>query len=91
MEPVVDPTRREVSTDRTVDATVDVRIYAGYRGDVPAGVGHHVRKAVRLQMGPNGLAHVGPDGEEDALAFVVAGAIGVRFSEVAGSDGPVDR
>ena len=42
-------------------------------------------------MGSNGLAHLGPDGEEHALALVVAGSAGVGLAEVAGHDGPVDR
>ena len=40
------------------------------------------------------MAHVrpgrGPDGEQHALAFVVAGAVGVGLTEVAGGDRPVD-
>ena len=39
------------------------------------------------------LCHVaadfGPDGEEGALAFVVAGAVGVGFAKVARDDGAV--
>jgi len=31
-----------------------------------------------------------PDRKKDALTFVVAGAVGVRFAEVAGSDRTVD-
>lgn len=35
-------------------------------------------------------AHFGPDGEEHALAFVVASAVLVGLAEVAGLDRPVD-
>ena len=42
-------------------------------------------------MGADGLAHIGPDGEQDALALVVAGTVGVGLTEVAGGDGAVDR
>ena len=41
-------------------------------------------------MGADGLADVGPDGQQDALALVVAGAVGVGLAEVAGGDGAVD-
>ena len=37
------------------------------------------------------LADLGPDGEQDALALVVAGAAGVGLAEVAGHDRAVDR
>ena len=33
--------------------------------------------------------HIGPHGQEDALPFVVAGAVGMGLAEVAGGDGPV--
>ena len=36
------------------------------------------------------LADVGPDGQQHALALVVAGAVGVGLAEVAGGDGAVD-
>ena len=35
------------------------------------------------------LADVGPHGQQDALALVLAGAVLVGASEVAGHDGPV--
>jgi len=41
-------------------------------------------------VGADGLADVGPDGQEDALALVVAGAVLVGLTEVAGGDGSVD-
>ena len=41
-------------------------------------------------MGADGLADVGPDGQEDALAFVVAGTIGMGLAEVSGRDGAVN-
>ena len=37
------------------------------------------------------VADVGPDGQQHALALVVAGAVLVRLAEVADDDGPVDR
>ncbi len=37
------------------------------------------------------LADVGPHGQQHALTFVVAGAVGVGLAEVAGDDGAVDR
>ena len=54
------------------------------------GPGHHVGQAVGLQMGTDRLPDVGPDGQQDALALVVAGAVRVGLSEVAGGDGAVD-
>ncbi len=60
-------------------------------GDVPLGPGHHVGQAVALQVGADRLADVGPDGQQDALALVVAGAVLVGLPEVAGGDGAVDR
>ena len=42
-------------------------------------------------MLPHVLAHLGPQGEQDALAFVVAGAVGVGLAEVAGHDRALDR
>ena len=42
-------------------------------------------------MGADGLADVGPDGQQDALAFVVAGPVGMGLAEVSGGDGAVDR
>ena len=42
-------------------------------------------RAVRSHV----LAHFGPDVEEDALSFVVAGAVLVGLAEVAGGDRPV--
>lgn len=36
------------------------------------------------------LPDIGPHGEEDALAFVVAGAVLVRQPEIAGDDRTVD-
>ena len=41
-------------------------------------------------MGADGLADVGPDGQQDALALVVAGPVGVGLAEVAGGDRAVD-
>ena len=59
-------------------------------GHVALGPGHHVGQAEGLQVGADGLAHVGPHGQQDALAFVVAGPVGMGLAEVAGGDGPVD-
>ena len=36
------------------------------------------------------VAHLGPHGEQGALALVVAGAVLVRLAEVADDDRPVD-
>ena len=41
-------------------------------------------------MGADGLADVGPDGQQDALALVVAGPVGMGLAEVPGGDGAVD-
>ena len=41
-------------------------------------------------MGADRLPDVGPDGQQHALALVVAGAVLVGLSEVAGGDGAVD-
>jgi hypothetical protein len=60
------------------------------RSHVAASPVDHVGQAVGLQVGADGLADVGPDGQEDALALVVAGAVLVGLTEVAGGDGSVD-
>ena len=45
----------------------------------------------RVEVAAHVLADVGPDGQQHALALVVAGAVGVGLAEVAGHDRPVDR
>jgi hypothetical protein len=60
-------------------------------GHVAPGPRHHVGQAERLEVGADGLADVGPHGQKDALALVVAGAVGMGFAEVPGRDGPVHR
>ena len=54
------------------------------------GPGDHVGQAVRLEPGADGLSDIGPHGEQDALPFVVAGAVFVRLAEVTRRDGAVD-
>ena len=61
----------------------------GADGHVAPGPRHHVGQAERLEVGADRLAHVRPHGQQDALALVVAGAVGVGLPEVAGGDGPV--
>ncbi len=58
--------------------------------DVALGPGHHVRQAEGLEVGADGLADVGPDGQQDALPFVVARPVGMGLAEVSGRDGAVD-
>ena len=48
----------------------------------------HVGQAVGLEVQPDGLAHVGPDRQQDALPLVVAGAVGVGLAEVPAAMGP---
>ena len=44
-----------------------------------------------LEQAAHAVADVGPDGQQHALALVVAGAVLVRLAEVADHDRPVDR
>jgi len=62
----------------------------GADGHVAPGPRHHVGQAERLEVGADRFADVRPDGQQDALTLMVAGAVGVGLSEVAGGDRPVD-
>src|SRR5664279_5180818 len=59
-------------------------------GHLSLGPSHHVGQVERLEVGAHVLADIGPHGEQDALALVVAGAVLVGEAEVAGHDGAVD-
>ena len=54
------------------------------------GLVDHVGEREGLQMGAHALADLGPHGEQDALALVVAGPARVGLPEVARHDGAVD-
>jgi hypothetical protein len=41
-------------------------------------------------MAAHVVSHVGPNGEQDTLAFVVTGTIFVRFTKITGDDRPID-
>jgi hypothetical protein len=62
----------------------------GAHSHVALGPVDHVGQAVGLQMGPDGLAYVRPDGKENALSLVVARTVCVRLAEVTGGDRAVD-
>ena len=66
---------------------VDVRL--GPRGRSLGCVGHRLQRE-RVHQQAHLLAGRLPDGEEYALAFVVARAVLVRFAEVAEADGAID-
>src|SRR5580704_3024800 len=57
---------------------------------VPEGPAHHVGQREGVEVLAHVLADFGPDGQEDALAFVFTGAVLVGTAEIAGHDGPVD-
>ena len=59
-------------------------------GTRPMGAVDHVGQGEGVEVGPHVLAHVGPHGQQDALALVVAGPVLVGDAEVARHDGPVD-
>src|SRR5664279_4954551 len=59
-------------------------------GHLSLGPSHHVGQVERLEVGAHVLADIGPHGEQDALALVVAGAVLVEVAQVAGHDGAVD-
>ena len=59
-------------------------------GRVAPGHGDDVGQGEGVEVAAHVLADVGPDGQQHALALVVAGAVGVGLAEVAGHDRAVD-
>ena len=58
---------------------------------IPPGSIDHFGQGVALEVFAHVVADVGPNGEENALALVVACAVLVGIAEVASLDGSVDR
>jgi hypothetical protein len=59
-------------------------------GGVAAGPVHHVGQGEGVEVLAHVLTYLRPDGQQDALALVLAGAVLVGPAEVPGHDGAVD-
>jgi hypothetical protein len=62
-----------------------------FDGLAPLGLDHHVREGEAGEVLSHVVANVGPHTKQDTLSLVVTGPIAMRFTEISGHNGPVNR
>jgi hypothetical protein len=62
-----------------------------FDGLAPLGLDNHVREGETGQVFSHVIANIGPHTKQNTLSLVVTGAIAMRFAEISGHNGSVNR